>query len=53
MGGVFDVVTALNVFYHLSDPMPAVREAHRVLRAGGHLVAAAISRDDSPEFEAY
>lgn len=33
--------------------MPAVGEAHRVLRAGGHLVAAAISRDDSPEFEAY
>ena len=53
MGGVFDVVTALHVFYHLSDPMPAIREAHRVLRAGGHLVVAAISRDDSPEFEAY
>jgi Methyltransferase domain len=26
-------VTALNVFYHLPDPMPAVREAHRVLRS--------------------
>jgi SAM-dependent methyltransferase len=53
MGGVFDVVTAVNVFYHLSDPMPAVREAHRVLRAGGHLVASTISQDDSPEFEGY
>ena len=53
MGGVFDVVTALNVFYHLPDPLPAISEAHRVLRAGGHLVAATISREDSPEFEAY
>ncbi|MCA1821261.1 MAG: class I SAM-dependent methyltransferase [Pseudonocardia sp.] len=53
LGGIFDVVTALNVFYHLPDPLCAVREAHRVLRAGGHLVAATISREDSPEFEAY
>lgn len=53
LGRVFDVVTALNVFYHLSDPMPAIREAHRVVRAGGHLVAATISREDSPEFKTY
>lgn len=50
---VFDAVTAVNVLYHLRDPMPAVREMHRVLRAGGHLVAAAIARNDSPEFDAY
>lgn len=52
-GEAFDAVTALNVLYHLSDPMPAIRETHRVLRVGGHLVAAAIARDDSPEFRAY
>lgn len=51
--GVFDAVTALNVLYHLGDPMPAVREMHHVLRAGGHLVAAAIARNDSPELSSY
>jgi 2-polyprenyl-3-methyl-5-hydroxy-6-metoxy-1,4-benzoquinol methylase len=45
MGGVFDVVTALNVFYHLPNPLTAIREAHRVLRAVEHLVAATISRE--------
>jgi SAM-dependent methyltransferase len=50
---VFDAVTALNVLYHLPDPRPALREAHRVLRAGRHLIVSAIARDDSPEFDAY
>lgn len=51
--GSVDAVTALNVLYHLPDPLPAVREAHRVLGRGGHLLAAAIARDDSPELGAY
>lgn len=46
---VFDAVTALNVFYHVPDPLSALREAHRVLHASGHLVVSAIARDDSSE----
>jgi SAM-dependent methyltransferase len=48
-----DAVTALDVLYHLPDPMPALGEARRVLRAGGHLLAATIARTDSPEFSRY
>jgi SAM-dependent methyltransferase len=51
--GVADAATAVNVFYHLPDPMPAIREAHRVLRHGGHLLAATIARSDSPELHGY
>lgn len=49
----FDAVTALKVWYHLDDPLPAVREARRVLRRRGVLIAATIGRCDSPEFGAY
>ncbi len=52
-GGVADAVTAVNVLYHLSDPLPAIVEAHRVLRGGGHLLAATIARNDSPELHDY
>jgi SAM-dependent methyltransferase len=48
-----DAVTALNVLYHLPDPMPALHEARRVLRVEGHLLAATIARTDSPELAAY
>ena len=37
--GAFDAVTALNVLYHLADPVPALHAARRVLRRGGHLLA--------------
>ncbi len=51
--GVFDAVTALNVLYHLDTPLSAVREARRVLRRHGVLIAATIARSDSPELGAY
>jgi SAM-dependent methyltransferase len=45
----FGSVALLYVLYHLPDPTPALTEAHRVLRAGGLVSAAAPSRHDSPE----
>jgi SAM-dependent methyltransferase len=51
--GAFDAVAALNVLYHLPDPMLALQETRRVLRAGGHLLAATIARNDSPELTPY
>jgi SAM-dependent methyltransferase len=40
---------AVNMLYHLPDPLLAIREAARVLRPGGTFIAATISRHDSPE----
>ena len=45
----FDGVAILYVLYHLSDPRPALAEAHRVMRRGGLIAVAAPSRHDSPE----
>jgi SAM-dependent methyltransferase len=42
-------VVAVNMLYHLADPVLAIREARRVLRPGGTFIAATISRHDSPE----
>jgi SAM-dependent methyltransferase len=46
---VFGVAVAVNVLDHLPEPTLAIAEAHRVLAAGGTLVAATASRHDSPE----
>jgi SAM-dependent methyltransferase len=42
-------VVSINVLYHLDEPVLAIEEAHRVLRAGGLFAAATVARDDSPE----
>ena len=45
----FGSVALLYVLYHLAEPLHALAEAHRVLRSGGLVAAAAPSRNDSPE----
>jgi SAM-dependent methyltransferase len=45
----FDSVALLYMLYHLPEPARALAEAHRVLRPGGLVAAAAPSRHDSPE----
>jgi SAM-dependent methyltransferase len=44
-------VAAVNMLYHLDEPLAAIREARRVLAAAGVFVTATISRRDSPELE--
>ena len=50
--GAFDAAVAVNVLDHLPEPAVAIAEAHRVLAAGGTLIAATASRHDSPELAA-
>jgi SAM-dependent methyltransferase len=52
VAGGFGAAVAVNVLDHLTDPTAAIREAHRVLAAGGCLLAATASRHDSPELAA-
>ena len=52
VAGAFDAAVAVNVLDHLPEPTAAITEAHRVLAAGGMLVAATASRHDSPELAA-
>jgi SAM-dependent methyltransferase len=47
--GVFDAAVAVNVLDHPGEPAVAIAEAHRVLVAGGLVIAATASRHDAPE----
>lgn len=44
-----DAVVMVNVLYHLDRPASALRQARRVLRPDGLLVAGTVARSDSPE----
>lgn len=50
--GSVTAVVAVNVLYHLADPVAAIREARRVLAADGVFIASTVSRHDSPELAA-
>jgi SAM-dependent methyltransferase len=50
--GSVTAVAAVNMLYHLPDPISALREARRVLARNGVFVAATVSRYDSPELAA-
>jgi SAM-dependent methyltransferase len=47
--GLLDAAVAVNVLYHLTDPIVAIRETYRVLAPGGMFAVATASRFDSPE----
>jgi SAM-dependent methyltransferase len=47
--GTFAEVTHLWCLYHLDDPVPAIREAQRVLRSDGRYYASTAARDSDPE----
>ncbi|WP_413812773.1 class I SAM-dependent methyltransferase [Streptomyces sp. OE57] len=49
----FDGAAALWMLYHLADPMLALQEAHRVLRAGGLLAVSTVSRHNDRELELF
>lgn len=43
----FDVVYSNTILHHIPDPLPFVREAHRVLRPGGALLIRDLLRPDT------
>jgi SAM-dependent methyltransferase len=45
----FDAAVAVNMLYHLHRPADALTEARRVLRPGGPIMVATVSRHDAPE----
>jgi SAM-dependent methyltransferase len=47
--GTFDVVTGFNSFQYASSPVAAVKEAKRVARKGGYVVAMAWGRPETCE----
>lgn len=47
--GSFDVATHLWCLDHLDSPLPAIREAKRVLRPGGRYIACTSARTSDPE----
>jgi SAM-dependent methyltransferase len=47
--GIFAEVTHLWCLYHVDEPALAIREAERVLRAGGRYFASTAARDNDPE----
>lgn len=50
--GSLTAVVAVNMLYHLDEPLDAIRAARRALAPGGVFIAATISRRDSPELAA-
>jgi SAM-dependent methyltransferase len=47
--GVFHEVMHLWCLYHVDNPVPAIREAWRLLRSGGRYYACTAARDSDPE----
>jgi SAM-dependent methyltransferase len=50
--GSLTAVVAVNMLYHLHEPLAAIRAARRALAPGGVFIAATVSRRDSPELAA-
>lgn len=49
--GLFDIVMANHMLFHVPDLDKALKEVHRVLKPGGQVIAATNSQFNQPEFE--